>query len=77
MSRLVKLALPSAVLAGGFLLSMQFSYAKPDYFKKEKKSYTYCHIAPNKKSLNEMGKCYAEHGHSLDNCKPGKIAGAD
>jgi hypothetical protein len=24
-----------------------------------------------------VGKCYAEHGHTLDNCDPKKIAGAD
>ena len=77
MLRLIKLAIPAAVLAGGFLLSSQLSVAKPDYFKKEKKACTYCHVAPNKKGLNEVGKCYAEHGHTLDNCKPNKIGGAD
>ena len=77
MSRLVKLAMPSVILAGGFLVSSPFSFAKPDYMKKEQKACTYCHNAPSKKDLNEVGKCYAEHGHSLDNCNPKKIAGAD
>jgi hypothetical protein len=77
MSRLVKVAMPAAILVGGFLASSPFSFAKPDYMKKEQKACTYCHNAPNKKDLNEVGKCYAEHGHSLENCNPKKIAGAD
>ena len=75
MSILVKLAMPSVILAGGFLVSSPFSFAKPDYMKKEQKACTYCHNAPDKKDLNETGKCYAEHGHSLASCNPKKIAG--
>jgi len=77
MSRLVKVVMTSAVLIGGFLVSSPFSFAKPDYVKKEQKTCTYCHNAPNKRDLNAVGKCYAEHGHSLEKCDPKKIAPAD
>ena len=77
MSRIFKIAMPSAILVGGLILSSPFSFAKPDYMKREQKPCTYCHNAPNKKDLNEVGKCYAEHGHSLVNCNPKKIGGAE
>jgi hypothetical protein len=76
MSRLVKVVMPSVVLIGGFLVSSPFSFAKPDYMKKEQKACIYCHNAPNKRDLNAVGKCYAEHGHSLDKCDPKRIAPA-
>ena len=72
MSRLIKYAMPFAILIAGLLLSSPYSFAKPDYMKKEKKVCTYCHTAPNKKDLNDTGKCYAEHGHSLENCSPAR-----
>jgi hypothetical protein len=68
--RILKLAMPFAVLVAGLMFSSPFSSAKPDYMKREQKSCTYCHNAPNKKDLNETGRCYAEHGHSLDKCDP-------
>jgi hypothetical protein len=72
-----KMAVSSAILAASLVWFSPFSFAKPDYMKKEQKPCTYCHIAPNKKSLNDVGKCYAEHGHSLDKCNPKKIAAAE
>ena len=76
MSRIFKIAMPSAILAVGMILCAPFSFAKPDYMKREQKACTYCHNAPNKKDLNEVGKCYAEHGHSLQNCNPKRVVGA-
>lgn len=77
MSRLIlKIAMPVAVLMAGLMLSSPSSLGKPDYMKKEKKVCTYCHIAPDKRDLNEIGKCYAEHGHSLEQCNPKKRVGA-
>jgi len=77
MSRLTRWVLPPVLLAAGVMLFSPISLAKPDYMKKEKKSCTYCHVAPDKKGLNEVGKCYAEHGHSLDQCKPQKVGIGD
>lgn len=74
--RILNIALSFAILIGALLVSSPFSSAKPDYMKREKKSCTYCHYAPNKKSLNDIGKCYAEHGHSLDRCDPKRPVGS-
>ena len=58
-----------AVIAGGLMISTPFTYGKAEYTKKEKKGCTYCHTAQGKKDLNDVGKCYAEHGHSLEGCE--------
>jgi hypothetical protein len=69
MSKLIlKIAMPLAFIAGGFLATTQFSFGKAEYTKKEGKGCTYCHVAAGKKDLNDVGKCYAEHGHSLEGC---------
>ena len=70
--RLIKIGVPAALVAGGLMLSSPFSFGKTEYTKKEGKGCTYCHVAAGKKDLNEIGKCYAEHGHSLDACAPKK-----
>lgn len=77
MSRRIQIAMSSAILVGTLMLSGPWLFAKPDYMKKEHKSCTYCHNAPSKKELNDVGKCYAQHGHSLDKCNPKRIAGAE
>ena len=67
--RLLKLSVPSAILLGGLILSSPFtSFGKTEYTKKESKGCTYCHTAAGKKDLNDIGKCYAEHNHSLADC---------
>lgn len=66
---LLKVALPMAILAAGLIVSTPFSFGKAEYTKKEKKACTYCHVANGKKELNDVGKCYAEHGHSLEGCE--------
>jgi hypothetical protein len=48
------------------------SFGKTEYTKKEKKACTYCHVAQGKKELNEVGKCYGEHNHSLEGCEAKK-----
>jgi hypothetical protein len=55
-----------AVVALG--LSSPFSFGKTEYSKKEGKGCAFCHVAAGKKDLNDVGKCYVEHGHSLDVC---------
>jgi len=64
----LKIALPLALIAGGMMVSTQFTFGKAEYTKKEKKGCTYCHVAAGKKDLKNIGKCYAEHGHSLEGC---------
>jgi hypothetical protein len=64
---LVKFALPLMIGLAGFLVTSS-SFGKTEYTKKEKKACTYCHVAQGKKDLNDVGKCYAEHNHSLEGC---------
>jgi len=64
---LVKLALPLMIGLVGLLMTTS-SFGKAEYTKKEKKACTYCHTAQGKKDLNDVGKCYAEHNHSLEGC---------
>jgi hypothetical protein len=65
----LKVALPAAILAAGFLVCTMSSYGKPEYMKKEGlKSCTYCHVTAGKKDLNDTGKCYAKNDHSLAKC---------
>jgi hypothetical protein len=61
-----KLSLPGAVLAAGILFNAANSFAKPEYTKKEKKACTYCHVTASSKELNDAGKYYAAHNHSLE-----------
>jgi hypothetical protein len=72
MSKLAfKIAIPAVVILGGLTLASS-SFGKPEYTKTEKKACTYCHVTQGKKDLNETGKCYAEHDHSLAACAPKK-----
>lgn len=72
MFKILKNAIPVAILAAGVWMSVTPSYAKPEYAKKEKKGCTYCHVAAGKKELNDAGKYYAEHDHSLEGYTPAK-----
>jgi hypothetical protein len=77
--RALKLVVPSVLLTAGFLICTTASYGNPEYAKKEKKGCTFCHskLEPaNKegmaKNLNDAGKYYKEHSHSLDGYVPPK-----
>jgi hypothetical protein len=67
--RTLKLALPAAIALAGLIVSTTASYAKPEYGKKEKKSCTFCHVKAGSKDLNDAGKYYKDHEHSLDGFK--------
>jgi hypothetical protein len=70
MSKLfLKNALTMALVGGGMMVTTQFTLGKSEYAKKEKKGCTYCHTAAGKKDLNDVGNCYGEHGHSLEDCE--------
>lgn len=68
--KVLKFCLPSTVIAAGVLLSSLPSYGTPAYAKKEGNiKCTVCHTAMGKKDLNDTGKCYKDHDHSLAACK--------
>ena len=68
--RIFKIAVPLSILMGGLLLCTNLSFGKPEYTKKEKKGCAFCHVTATSKELNEAGKYYKEHNHSLEGYKP-------
>ncbi len=68
----LKFALPGLALAVGFVLASGHSAAKPAYAKKEGKTCTFCHVKAGSKDLNDAGKYYKEHSHSLEGYVPPK-----
>ena len=73
MPKILKSAISAAVLAAGlWFASVTPSYAKPEYAKTEGQTCTYCHVAAGKPDLNEGGKYYAAHDHSLKGYTPAK-----
>jgi hypothetical protein len=73
MSTFVKTVIPVAALAAGLMcISVTPSYAKPEYAKTEGKDCAFCHVTEGKPDLNEAGKFYAAHAHSLEGYTPAK-----
>jgi hypothetical protein len=70
--RVLKIALPAVIVAAGVMLSSTSSYGKVEYSKKEGKSCTFCHVKMGSKELNDTGKYYKAHNHSLEGYKPAK-----
>jgi hypothetical protein len=71
--RTIKVIVPIAILAG-FILCSATSFGKPAYATKEKKACTFCHAKQDTKeamakNLNDAGKYYSTHDHSLDGYK--------
>jgi len=54
------------------LLFSPLARGTPEYRKKENRPCEYCHPAFGRAELNEMGKCYKDHNHSLKDCEPKK-----
>ena len=67
MPKILKSAIPAAVLATGVLWTNVIpSYAKPEYATKEAKACVFCHVTEGQADLNNAGKYYAAHDHSLE-----------
>ena len=60
-------ALIAITVFSGALLPL--ATAKPEYAKKEGKACTFCHVKAGSKELNDAGKYYKEHNHSLEGYK--------
>jgi hypothetical protein len=73
MPKILKCVIPAVVLTAGLLwTSVTPSYAKPEYATKEGQTCTYCHVTAGKPDLNDGGKYYAAHDHSLKGYAPAK-----
>lgn len=57
----------AVLILGGALVTL--STAKMEYSKKEGKACVFCHTKMGSKELNEAGKYYKEHKHSLQGYK--------
>jgi hypothetical protein len=72
--RYAKVAVPAAVLLGGFLFCTTATYGTVAYAKQEKKACSFCHTvavpkdAASAKDLTDAGKYFKEH-KSLDGYK--------
>lgn len=64
--KLFKVFLAAVVFSG--MLAM-LATAKPEYAKKEGKNCVFCHVKMGSKELNDAGKYYKEHNHSLEGYK--------
>jgi hypothetical protein len=51
------------------IIAIPFSMGKPEYGKKEGKACTFCHPPGKFKELNDAGKYYKDHNHSLEGYK--------
>jgi len=73
MLKTLKVVIPGAILATGFLYtSVTPSFATQAYAKKEGQTCAYCHVTAGKPDLNDGGKYYAAHDHSLKGYTPAK-----
>jgi len=66
--RMLKKLYPLAILVAGLILNLSYTFAKPEFTKKEKKPCTYCHTDAKGKGLNDAGKYYKGKG-SLEGFK--------
>jgi hypothetical protein len=64
--RLFRVLIAIAIVSGSLL---PLATAKPEYAKKEGKPCTFCHVKTGSKELNDAGKYYKEHNHSLEGYK--------
>jgi hypothetical protein len=65
--------MPAAILTAGLLWAgLTPSYAKPEYAKTEGKACTFCHVTTGKPELNDAGRYYGSHDHSLKGYVPAK-----
>jgi hypothetical protein len=73
MLKILKNVIPAAVLTSGLLWTgVTPSYAKPKYATKEGKACIFRHVTEGGAELNDAGKYYAVHDHSLEGYTPPK-----
>ena len=72
MPKILNYLVPGAVLLGGLWMGATSSYGTPAYTSKENKACVYCHVTAASKELNEAGKYYKDHDHSLKGYQPAK-----
>ena len=71
MQQAVSTAITCAAALGLLLVLAGPAAAKPEYTRKTSKDCSFCHKPPGY-NLNDAGKYYADHGHSLKGYNPPK-----
>jgi cytochrome c551/c552 len=70
MKNVTRLLVPASILGAGLLCNTTATFAKKEYTAKEKKGCVFCHTAAASKELNDAGKYYKDHDHSLEGYQP-------
>ena len=65
----MKLIQTSFLILVAALLAVSLGVGKPEFSKKEGKACTFCHPPGKFKELNDAGKYYKDHNHSLEGYK--------
>jgi hypothetical protein len=71
MRKFIGLGVASAVILLELIANTTPGLAKPEYTRRTRKDCPYCHVPPGY-SLNDAGRYYRDHKHSLDGFAPVK-----
>ena len=74
MGRYLALIAPAGLVMAAVLFNANTSLAKPEYSRRTKKECAFCH-PPNSWDVNEAGKYFRDHQHSLEGFKPNQGGG--
>ncbi|MEP7310106.1 MAG: hypothetical protein ABJA98_31745 [Acidobacteriota bacterium] len=74
MGRYLAVIAPAGLVMAAVLFDPSLSVAKPEYSRRTKKECTYCH-PPNSWDINEAGRYFRDHRHSLEGFKPSEGSG--
>jgi hypothetical protein len=74
MGRYFALIVPAGLVLAAILLAPTVSVAKPEYSRRTKKECGFCH-PKDSWDINEAGKYFRDHQHSLDGYKPSEGGG--
>ena len=69
MGRYLALIAPAGLVMAAVLFAPSPSVAKPEYSRRTKKECASCH-PPNSWDINDAGKYFRDHQHSLEGFKP-------
>jgi hypothetical protein len=69
MGRCLALIVPASLVTAAILFTPAISVAKPEYSRRTKKECGFCH-PKDSWDINDAGKYFRDHQHSLEGFKP-------
>ena len=69
MGRCLALIVPASLVTAAILFAPAVSVAKPEYSRRTKKECGFCH-PKDSWDINDAGKYFRDHQHSLEGFKP-------